>query len=539
MPVDAQTVCLILFAILVTLPGIYGLHLYVLMWLVHRRRRDVRAQQAETIRRYRAQRSDDDWPTVTTQLPLYNEIAVAERIIRAVAALDYPAGRHEIQVLDDSTDETRAIVDRVAAELRARGVDIHVVRRPEREHFKAGALAYGLRQARGQYIAIFDADFVPDRGFLRRLIPLIDSDPQAACVQGRWGHLNRDENWLTRAMSLGMDGHFGVEQGARAWNGLLLNFNGTAGIWRRAAIDDPRVGGWSGDTITEDLDLSYRAQLAGWRILYNETEVAPAEIPSDVAALKQQQRRWATGSIQTARKMLPAVWRSPLSLGQKLEATVHLTQYAVNLFMLLMALFGRPLLAMVPEQRYQAYLASSWVLILIAAAGPSLAYVYARWSLDRRVVGPWQILQLMLMGFGLSLNNALAVLRGLWQRGGTFVRTPKTGGVAAVRRAVGYVVPAGRLWLGEIVLGLVCLFQWAWFLRADHYVGGTFLLVYGLGLCTIGIQGRFGRRAARLEPAQERVLATRHAQRRTRPRRPTREVARVVPAAIREPAGRS
>jgi cellulose synthase/poly-beta-1,6-N-acetylglucosamine synthase-like glycosyltransferase len=239
----------------------FGLHLYVLLAIFQRRAKHRRAAQRQIIAQYSSARSDSDWPVVTTQIPIYNEWDVAERVMSAAAEMDYPPGRHEIQVLDDSVDGTRQLIDNIAARLRAGGADVRVIRRAERTGYKAGALAHGLTLARGQYVAIFDADFVPPRDFLRKAVPLIDVDPQIACLQGRWTHLNREESWLTEAQALGIDGHFAIEQGARAWNALMMNFNGTAGIWRRAALEDPATGGWSADTLTEDLDISYRAQL--------------------------------------------------------------------------------------------------------------------------------------------------------------------------------------------------------------------------------------------------------------------------------------
>lgn len=485
-----EKICLVAFLLLMAAPGVYGVHLYALMWLAMRRRKSVRAQQSELVARYQRSTPAQKWPRVTTQLPIFNEPAVAERVIRAIAAFDYPRDLHEIQVLDDSIDETRTLVDRVCAELKADGFDIRVIRRSDRRHFKAGALAHGLEQSSGSYIAIFDADFVPQPDFLRRLIPLIEECPDACCVQGRWGHLNRGESWMTQALALGMDGHFGVEQGARGWNGFLLNFNGTAGIWRREAIVDPRVGGWSGDTITEDLDLSYRAQLAGWKILYSDQVVAPAEIPADAPALKAQQRRWATGSIQTARKLLPRVWRSDLTWLQKIEATIHLTQYAVNFFMVLMILLGRPLLWFVPLELYKDWMELGFFVVLIAAGAPSIAYVYARWALDRVATGPVQILKLVCLGLGLSLNNSISVLAGLVQRGGEFVRTPKSGSTGQGGRPITHNSIRTNLWIYELLLGALCLFQWAYFLRADRFVGGTFLLLYAIGLISLGWSSR-------------------------------------------------
>lgn len=482
-----ESACVAAFLLITLAPALYGLHMYVLMALCAARRARVRREQERIIAAYAAGRDEADWPVVTTQIPVFNEVAVVERVITAVAALDYPRGRHEIQVLDDSTDETRVVVDRVCARLAAQGCDIHVIRRPERRHYKAGALANGLRTARGEFVAIFDADFVPQPGFLRRLIPLIDSDPRNGCVQGRWAHLNAHESWVTDALGLGIDGHFGVEQGGRGWNGLLLNFNGTAGIWRRAAIDDPQVGGWSGDTITEDLDLSYRAQLAGWRIVYCPDEAVPAELPGDVDALKAQQRRWATGSIQTARKLLPRVWRSTLTPLQKLEATFHLTQYGVNLFLLLMAMFARPLLGFVDPQQFGALLGIGSAVVMFAAAGPTLAYLYASFTLNGRLPGPLRLARLIALGLGLSVNNSLAVLVGLRQRGGEFVRTPKTGsGGPAGARPGAYEALRSRGWLLELPVGVFCLVQWVVFLPADGYVGGTFLLLFAIGLLALG-----------------------------------------------------
>ncbi len=481
-----ETVFITLFLILMATPGVYGLHLYALMVLAWRRHTAVQRRQREVVVNYWRSRTAEAAPAVTTQIPLYNEQAVAERIIEAVAAFDYPRHRHQIQVLDDSTDATREIVDACVARLQADGYDIEVVRRPERTAFKAGALAHGLTSATGTYIAIFDADFEPRPDFLRQMIPLIDSDERIGCVQGRWGHLNRDENWITAAISIGIDGHFGVEQGGRAWNGLLLNFNGTGGIWRKATIDDPAVGGWSGDTITEDLDLSYRAQLANWKIEYCLDVECPAEIPADVDALKTQQRRWATGSIQTARKILPRVWAARLPIVQKLEATIHLTQYSVAVYMLLMIVIGRWLLMAVPEERYRPYLESSWFVVLIAAAAPSIAYWYARWTIARRRIGLFGLLKLICLGLGLSVNNSLAVVAGLFQRGGTFVRTPKSGSKGRDRRQSQYDAIRSRVWLAELALSGLCLFQWLWFLRADRYVGGTFLLLFAIGLFMLG-----------------------------------------------------
>jgi cellulose synthase/poly-beta-1,6-N-acetylglucosamine synthase-like glycosyltransferase len=485
-----EIACLILFFVLIALPSIVGFHMYVLMFLAQRRRKGVRAEQQRLIAEYQQHTPDSAWPRVTTQLPIYNELTVSRRVIEATANMDYPAGLHEVQVLDDSTDETRALVDQVAAELRARGCDVKVVRRPNREHYKAGALAYGLTQASGEYVAVFDADFVPDPGFLRRMIPLFANRPDVCCVQGRWGHLNADESWITVGLALGLDMHFAIEQGARNWNSLLMSFNGTGGIWRKSAIEDPRVGGWSGDTITEDLDLSYRAQLAGWKMIFNVDEVCPAELPADVNALKSQQRRWAIGTMQTARKLLPQVWRCrEISLLQKLEATIHMTQYAVAIPMILVALVGRLIPMMYNNERYPTWIQWLATSFLLATVAPWIAYINARYSLGYGLPSVVRIFKLTILGLGLCVNNCVAVLTGLVQRGGEFVRTPKSGSTGATRTRSSYASLRNNLWLVELLLGVHCLIQWVVFLPQDG-AGGLFLLLYAIGLILFGWESR-------------------------------------------------
>src|SRR5947199_9951442 len=262
------------------------------------------------------------WAVVTVQLPLYSEMYVAERLIDAVCRLDYPAGRLEIQVLDDSTDETTEIVERIVAGYRAEGVDIRLLHRTDRTGFKAGALEAGLKVARGEFIAIFDADFMPTPDFLLRLMPHF-AGSKVGMVQARWGHINQDYSLLTKIQSILLDGHFVLEHGGRNRSGRFFNVDGTAGIWRRVAIDD--AGGWQHDTLTEDLDLSYRAQLRGWRFVFVSGVIAPAEVPVEMNGFKSQQHRWAKGSIQTCRKLLPTILRSDLPLGVKAEAFFHLT----------------------------------------------------------------------------------------------------------------------------------------------------------------------------------------------------------------------
>ena len=357
------------------------------------------------------------WPSVSVQLPIYNELHVAERLIAAAANLDYPRELLQIQVLDDSTDETAVLARQAVARWARKGLNIRHEHRLDRAGFKAGALAAGMRSATGELLAIFDADFVPPSDFLRRIVPHFGS-PQVGCVQARWSHLNRNYSLLTRLQAIGIDGHFVVEQGARSEAGLLLNFNGSAGIWRRKCIE--QAGGWQSDTLAEDLDLSYRAQLMGWRILYVPEVTAPGELPPQMDALRRQQSRWAQGSIRVALKLLPALFRSDLAWPLKLEGALHLTGYLIHplllatlLLTLPIALAGMRLSTLVP-------------CFLLAAVGPPLLYLVAQ---VEQGPGWWRELPLapllLLLGTGLALNNSLAMTRAVLGRGEEFQRTPK------------------------------------------------------------------------------------------------------------------
>ncbi len=390
----------------------YGVHRLWLVWLFWRHRQPVdRPQDPPT------------WPVVTVQLPIFNELYVAGRLIDAVCCLDYPRELLEIQVLDDSTDETVASVAAQVALLRGQGFRIHHLHRTERQGFKAGALAAGLAQASGELVAVFDADFVPTPNFLRATVPYFQ-DPALGMVQARWGHLNRDFSRLTRVQAIMLDGHFVIEHAARHASGCCFNFNGTAGIWRRQAIT--AAGGWEHDTLTEDLDLSYRAQLAGWKFLYLPELVVPAELPVDINAYKSQQHRWAKGSIQTGRKLIARILRSPLSVHAKFEAMIHLTNNASYLLMGGLSLLIFP--AMYLRRGTETWKLLAIDLPLFLAATVSVLVFYATSQL---ALGPgWRrrLLQfpaLMGLGIGLAINNSRAVLEGLWQRGGVFRRTPK------------------------------------------------------------------------------------------------------------------
>ena len=480
MSMPSSLVVLITVLYLAALGGLflYGMNAYVML-VVHwwdRRRAHAAPPPPPPAR----------WPAVTVQLPLYNEQYVARRLLEAAGRLDYPPDRLEIQVLDDSTDETTAILAETAAQLRARGLRVVHLRRQERAGFKAGALADALGQATGEFIAIFDADFVPPADFLRRTIPHF-ADPRVAVVQARWGHLNREFSLLTVAQSLGIDGHFAVEQSARCWGNLLLNFNGTAGVWRRTAIDD--AGGWAHDTLTEDLDLSYRAQLRGWRILYRPDLVCPAELPVLITGFKSQQRRWAKGSIQTALKLLPAVLRSDLPLWTKYQATVHLTYYIIHPLMLIVVLCSFPL-AMHPDLSLSPWgLVGVSLAVGVATFGPGTMLVYAQ-----RVLDPtwwrhaWRLPTIMVIGVGVAWSTSLAVLGAFWSRDREFVRTPKFGIGPGGGHWRGKVYGAGRPWGGliEIALGLYCAWTTWLFWDHGHYGALPFVALYTMGFLTVG-----------------------------------------------------
>jgi len=398
---------------------------------------------------------------------------MVERLLTAAAALDYPRDRLEIQVLDDSTDNTTELVAETAGRLRREGIQIVHLTRAQRDGFKGGALAAGLTRAGGELIAIFDADFVPPPDFLRRVVPRF-ADPRLGCVQTRWGHLNREYSPFTQAQALGLDGHFIVEQTARSRSGLFINFNGSGGVLRKSCIDD--AGGWSADTLTEDLDLSYRAQIRGWRISYLPEVIVPAELPAQVSAFKSQQARWAQGSIETAIKLSGLLLRSGHSWTVKLEGIIHLTSYLVHPLMLSMILLTLPVssrpnwgLRMVPG-------------LMVAAAGPPLLYGIAALAgggaPGRRLRA---LPMLVLLGTGIALSNTLAVLRALLRRRQVFQRTPKfdlrQSGDQWV--ASSYALEADALTLAEAALALFALAVLA--VTGIRWGAGTWMLVYSGG----------------------------------------------------------
>ena len=470
-----------------TVYGLNGWVLLVLYWLTRRRRRFVPAV------------SPDRWPMVTVQLPIYNERHVVERLIDAVASLDYPRDCLEVQVLDDSTDETARLAEARAALWREQGVDVRVLRRPHRQGFKAGALAWGLSRARGELIAIFDADFCPRSDFLLRTVPHFLADPGLGMLQARWSHLNADYSPLTRAQALALDGHFVVEQTARNRSGLLMHFNGTAGLWRRECIETS--GGWQADTVCEDLDLSYRAQMAGWRCLYLPEVEGPAELPPQMLAFKRQQARWAQGSAQCLRKLAGPLLRSrQLNPLQKLMGLIHLSLYLAHPLMVLLLLITLPLL-LAPQG-----LRGSLSLLGPLCLGPILVYITSQWALYpdwRRRLRTFPLL--VLVGSGVAWNNSLGVGRGLTRWGGTFARTPK---FRLEGRRGDWARSAYRLTRDGTVIGEVALTLYALGAAGVAWATGNFgalpfMLLYaaafGLvaGTSLLEAVGAAGRRARR------------------------------------------
>lgn len=417
------------YLVVLALLCVYGLHRYFLVALFWRHRK----RPTEPARCF------DELPRVTVQLPMYNEPLVAQRVIERAGAIDYPADKLEIQVLDDSTDETVALARAAVAQLVARGIDAKHIHRTDRTGFKAGALQDATRSASGEFILIFDADFVPPPDILRRAIHHF-TDPAIGLVQTRWDHLNRDLSILTRAQAVLLDGHFVIEHTARNRSGRFMSFNGTAGIWRKSAIDD--AGGWQHDTLTEDLDLSYRAQLRGWRFVFMPELASPAELPPEMSAFKAQQYRWTKGGAQTLVKLLPLVLRSPVPWWVKLEAWFHLTSCLVYPLMVLLTLLIGPALIsrlVVSMDDYPLWrFVFDFTLFVVGTSSALAFYIVSQIELRR----PWHLTlaaipPLLAVGIGIALNNAVATISGLFSRAGEFVRTPKFGdSTSAPRRRV-------------------------------------------------------------------------------------------------------
>lgn len=462
---------------------VYGMNCYVMVLLFLRVHRRERAHWHEVMKAgEELWKTPERLPIVTTQIPIFNEANVSERIIRAVAAMDYPKDLHEIQVLDDSTDETKLLVEEVVTSLKEEGYRIELFHRTNRQGYKAGALREGMDVCAGEFIAIFDADFVPPQNYLRQMVPAIMSDSNLGFLQARWGHLNSNHSLLTRSQTIGIDGHFMIEQCARAYNRLFLNFNGTAGLWRKQAIYE--AGNWQDDTLTEDMDLSYRCQLAGWDASYVPDVVVPAELPESYAAFKSQQFRWAKGSIQTAIKILPRVLCSKSSMLAKMQAFLHLTHYSIHPLMALMALLALPVLLTVSVS-VPDWLLYIWGAGIVASMlGPSAMYWVSQMVQGRENVKRlWFLPALMCVGVGIALSNTRAVLEAITRRKSAFVRTPKSGLQTKVYRS-----KVGWLPLLEVALGIYCFSSLFVYMQSGKYLVGPFLLIYALGFLFVGLR---------------------------------------------------
>jgi len=492
-PIELSVV--VAYALLLCVLSVYGGHRYYMVYLYYRHK--YRLPTAP--RRF----TDGELPRVTIQLPIFNEMYVIERLVAAVAKIRYPRHLLDVQILDDSTDETVAIARACAERFRADGLDIVHVHRTDRTGFKAGALENGLKSSKGELVAVFDADFVPGADFLERTVDQF-TDPGVGMVQTRWDHINADYSALTRVQSILLDGHFVVEHTARHRAGRFFNFNGTAGIWRRQAIDD--AGGWEHDTLTEDTDLSYRSQSAGWRFVYLKDVVVPAELPVEMTAFKAQQHRWAKGLIQVAMKLLPRLLRGDLPKEIKKEAFFHLTSNVAYLLMI-------PLAILLPVTVVVRVSHGTMEVILLdlpffAAATFSVVFFYA--ASQRELGRRWWVwlprMPLVLaVGIGLSINNARAVVEALMGYQTAFVRTPKHGvkaaGDSVARKR--YKAMVSLQPLVELAMAAYMTYGVAFLIDRGVYYSLPFLVLFQVGFGyvalasiwehTRGLFGRFGR----------------------------------------------
>ncbi len=476
------------FAVMIVL-AIYGMHRYTLVYLYYKHRKDYRPDPPRLF---------DELPLVTVQLPIYNEQFVIDRLLEAICAMEYPAGKLEIQVLDDSTDETQTVAAALVERYAALGHPIEYIHRTNRHGYKAGALDAGLKIARGEYIAIFDADFVPPPDWLMRVIHHF-AEPAIGMVQTRWTHLNRDYSMLTQIEAILLDGHFVLEHGARARSGDFFNFNGTAGMWRRRAITD--AGGWQHDTLTEDTDLSYRSQMAGWKFKYLPDIECPAELPIEMSAFKTQQARWAKGLIQTSIKVLPMMMKSNVPRRIKIEAVYHLT---ANMSYPLMVVMSALLIPAMICRFYQGWFQMLLIDVpLFAASSFSISVFYL---VSQRVLFPKTWMKtyfylpfLMALGIGLTVTNTKAVMEALFGIKSAFARTPK---YRVAKK--GEKSQAGKYrkrlvlapWI-ELVIGCYFLLAILYTFSNHNYFTAPFLILFVIGYWYTGLmsllQGRFER----------------------------------------------
>ena len=455
----------------------YGLHRYWLVYDYYKYAKNIPGPPAEVM----------SWPRVTVQLPIFNERYVIERLVEAVARFDYPRELLDIQVLDDSTDETQSVASACVARFAAEGLPITYIHRSNRHGFKAGALENGLKTAQGELVAIFDADFIPVPDFLRRSVPYFEKR-EIGMVQARWTYLNRDYSLLTQVETILLDGHFVVEHGARSRRGTFFNFNGTAGVWRRKAIED--AGGWQHDTLTEDTDLSYRAQLQGWKFLYLPDIECSSELPVDMNSFKAQQARWAKGLMQTAKKILPRVMKSNVPWHIKAEAFFHLT---ANISYPLMVLLSTMLLPAMIVRFYQGWLQMLVVdLPLFLASTCSISSFYLVAQKELRPKSWWRTFLympfVMATGIGISVRNAQAVIEAIAGKKTEFARTPKyriegKGDSFATKK---YHNKAGWMPYAEVLLGIYFAFTVLYAIANENYATVPFLLLFVWGYLYTG-----------------------------------------------------
>ncbi len=494
----AAIVLQLLYAVGVLGLAVYGLHA---LWLTVSVRRMLRTKPSR-MPQVGPVASDDDLPGVTIQLPIYNEKYVIEQLIDACVNQDYPKQRLQIQVLDDSTDETLPLVQQRVAHWQQLGINIQTVHRTDRTGYKAGALDHALPAVQYPFVAIFDADFLPPPEFLRQAVPyfLGEDNRQVGFVQGRWDHLNRDYSLLTASQALALDGHFAIEQEGRQANGFYFGFNGSAGIWRRDCITDPKVGGWQADTLCEDLDLSYRAQMVGWKPTYVNGITAPAEIPPQLSAFKRQQFRWAKGSIQTLVKLGKRVWHSDRPLLTRCFGLFHLGSYLLHPLLLMLLLIAGPLMLLGIDP------AAPLTALSLATIGPPILFASAQLRLhrDRWWRNFLYLPILMLLGTGICLNNTRAVWQGLRTQGGEFLRTPKfdvaqTGDQWKLTR---YRLPLDPMLLGELALMAYAISLAGYAISLGKWWSVPFMLLYASGFALVITVELWQSRGDRRQPRQ-------------------------------------
>ena len=479
-----RTLIVAYLAVLLTL-ALYGFHRSTLVYLYYRYKRN----RPEPKARFDAA----SLPVVTVQLPMFNEMYVAARLLDACAAIDWPRDRFEIQVLDDSTDETCELVKRKVAEIAATGVDIKYIHRTDRTGFKAGALENGLKTARGEYVLVYDADFLPSPDILHKTMHFF-TDEKVGMVQVRWGHVNRDYSSITQVQALMLDGHFIIEHTARHRSGRFFNFNGTAGVWRLSAIH--AAGGWSHDTLTEDMDLSYRAQLKGWQFVYLPEVVSDAELPVEMNSFKSQQFRWAKGSIQVAKKLLPTILRSDVPFGVKAEAFFHLTNNFAYPLLLLLSVLLLPNLLVRTHHGWREVLLIDLPLFFGTTLSIASFYMTSQREIDRE--GWWRTIKqlplVMSVGIGLCINQTRAVLEALLGReSGEFVRTPKHGVVQRFERwtAKKYRASKTLIPMVEIIMATYFALAMVFAVVGGHYVSMPFLALFFVGFAYVGVMSLY------------------------------------------------